>query len=527
MTSPSGRGGGDGDTFLQGLSRYHERGIVRFHTPGHRGGRWIDPALRQLLTPQALALDVSDVLEGEHGPGDWSAALREAEERASRLFGTERTRFLVNGTTGGIHAAVLALALHSRVAFGRASHLSVYAAAALAGAEPAYIPFRYDPEWDIPGPLPVEEIARHARDGGASLYVDTYPNYYGLAHPIGRLCKLLEIPVVADEAHGSHFAFCPGAPPPALAEGAVVSVQSAHKTLQAMTQGSLLHVRRGRADIALRVDRALSLLQTTSPSSLLLASLEAAVAHTAREGDEPWRRAVALAQAIREGIEQRTGLRCLDAREAELRWGARLDPARVVVNVAPAGWTGLEAAAWLRREWGIQVEMANQRCIVALVSPGNTEEEGERLVEALARLAAAPPGPLEGAHRRVTGLPASPGGTSSPASAPPGARSPSATRAPAALPPPPVPPRALSLREALAAPAEWIPLDECAGRVAAEFACPYPPGIPVLAPGEEITSECVEYLRWVREKGWEVRGVRFADLSRLGVVASPLRVASG
>lgn len=494
MTSRNGRGAGDGDTFLQGLSRYHERGVVRFHTPGHRGGRWAHAALRHSLSPQALALDVSDVLEAGDGPGDWSSALREAEERASRLFGTERTRFLVNGTTGGVHAAVLALALNSRVAFGRASHLSVYAAAALAGAEPVYLPIRYDPEWDIPGPLPVEEIAQHARSGGATLYVDTYPNYYGLAHPIGRLGELLEIPVVADEAHGSHFAFCPGAPPPALAGGAVVSVQSAHKTLQAMTQASLLHVRRGEAGVAARVDRALSLLQTTSPSPLLLASLEAAVAHAEQEKDEPWERAVSLAQAIREGIEARAGLRCLDAREAGLRWGARVDPARVVVNVAPAGWTGLEAAAWLRRECGIQVEMANQRCVVALVSPGNTEEEGERLVAALALLAKAQPG--------------SPGDGGGP------------RRLPAALPPPPVPPRALSLREALAAPAEWIPLEACAGRVAAEFACPYPPGIPVLAPGEEITSECVEYLRWVRDRGWEVRGVRFADLARLGVVAS-------
>lgn len=517
MTSPSSREGGDGDTFLQGLSRYYERRIVRFHTPGHRGGRWVDPALRNLLSPQALALDVSDVLEGEHGPGDWSAALREAEARASRLFRTERTRFLVNGTTAGIHAAVLALAMGSRIAFGRASHLSVYAAAALAGAEPVYIPFHYDPEWDIPGPLRVEEIARLARESGASLYVDTYPNYYGLAHPIGRLCELLDVPLIADEAHGSHFTFCPGAPPPALAGGAAVSVQSAHKTLQAMTQASFLHVRRGQVDIAARIDRALSLLQTTSPSPLLLASLEAAVDHSAQEGVDAWRRAAALAGAIRKGIEERAGLRCLDAHEAELRWGAQLDPARVVVNVAPAGWTGLEAAAWLRRECGIQVEMANQRCIVVLVSPGNTEKEGEQLVEALARLAATPPGERNGPG---AGMPGSPRQAHAPKGAPSSTRPCSASSL-AALSPPPIPPRALSLREALAAPAEWIPLENCAGRVAAEFACPYPPGIPVLAPGEEITSDCVEYLRWVRERGWEVRGVRFADLALLGVIASP------
>lgn len=487
MTSPRNRESDDGKDFLQGLSRYHQRRVVRFHTPGHRGGRWVDREILTVASPAPFALDVSDVLEGEDGPGDWSATLQASEQAASELFGTERTRFLVNGTTGGIHAVLVALAFNSKVAFGRASHLSVYAGAALSGAQPVYIPFRYDSDWDIPGPLPVEQIARLVASQEAALFVDTYPNYYGLAHPIGRLAEQLSVPLAVDEAHGSHFRFCPGAPPPALSQGALVSIQSAHKTLQALTQASFLHVRRGRGDVAARIDRALTLLQTTSPSPLLLASLEAVVAHTRESGEEPWARAVALAEAIRRAVADRTGLRCLDEREALRRWGARLDPTRVVINVAPAGVTGLRAAALLRRDHGIQVEMANQCCIVALVSPGNTEADGERLVKALVQLVKA--SKREGA----------------PFSTP--------------IPPPPIPPRALSLRDALGAPLEWIPIDKCVGRVCGELVCPYPPGIPVIVPGEEITSEIVEYLRCVRDRGWEVRGARFADLAQLGVIA--------
>lgn len=471
--------------FLAGLRRYVERAVVRFHTPGHRGGRWVHPGWARSVGRDALALDMSDVLEGPRGPGDWAGELRRAEERAARLFGAQASRFLVNGTSGGIHAAVFALAAGGEVLLSRASHISVYAAATLARATPRDAAPVYDAEWDIPGPPGAAALAESLPLRRPGLVFVTYPDYYGLAVDGRELVERARgLLVLADEAHGAHFRFCPGAPEPALEWGAAVSVQSTHKMLAALTQASMLHVGERGKELLGRIDRALSLFQTTSPSPLLLASLEAAAEQAAEEGRRSWARAVELAEWARARIERATPFRCLSPQDARERWNARLDPARLVVNVAVAGWTGLEAARILRHDWRVQVEMGNQRAVVLLFTPGNTAEDVERLVQALEDLG----------RRR------------------------SRSRAPAALPPPGAPPRRMLPWEAVSAPTAWVPLKESVGKIAAETVCTYPPGIPVIVPGEEVTPEVVEYLEHAAARGWEMRGPAHKDAARLGVV---------
>lgn len=470
--------------FLFGLRRYAQRAVVRFHTPGHRGGRWVHPEWLRSVGEGALALDVSDVLEGAQGPGDWSEALRRAEKRAAEIFGARASRFVVNGTSGGIHAAVYALAAGKDVLFSRASHLSVYAAAAFAQAAPRYLAPRYDPEWDIPGPPRPEDVVSASAERRPALVVVTYPDYYGLAVDGRAIVEAARgVPVLADEAHGAHFRFCPGAPPPALEWGCMVSVQSTHKMLGALTQGSMLHVGEGAEECVRRIDRALALFQTTSPSPLLLASLEAAAEQVAESGIQSWRRAAELAAEIREAIERATPLRCLSAEEARQRWQARLDPARIVVHVGTCGWTGLAAARYLREKWRVQVEMGNQQAVVALVTPGTTKADGERLVAALRDLSAQP---------RTPKTPA--------------------------VPPPEAPPVRMPPWEAMRLPVSWVSLKESVGKIAAEVVCPYPPGIPVVVPGEEVTRDIVEYLEHAKARGWSMRGPACADLARLGVV---------
>ena len=482
-------------SFLLGLKRYGDRRIVRFHTPGHRGGKWLDSLFRAAIGEQAAALDMSDVLEGESGPADWMATIRRAEERAAALFGAAATRFLVNGTSGGLHVALLAAGMSKRAVFSRASHLSVYSGALLAGLEYRCIEPDYDADWDIPGPPARTAIEEALRDWRPELAVETYPNYYGLTPDLSVWTTPCGAPrpplLITDEAHGSHFIVCPSAPPTALACGAAITVQSLHKTLGALTQASALHVGSAAGHLISQVDRSLSVLQTTSPSPLLLASLEAAVAQldprsknsgAQREGD--WDRALRITKELRAAIDAISGFRCLSDEYVGKRWGARLDPARLVINVAGVGWSGIDAARWLRTERRIQVEMANQTSIVALVSPGNTEDDAERLVEGLQDLSRAMP------PRRP---------------APPVA-------------PPPMSRPVIDPREAMRRPAEWVDIAAAAGCIAAEFVCPYPPGMPVLAPGEEITAETVEYLRHVKSVGWEVRGASLWDAGMISVV---------
>ncbi len=482
---------GRGSPFLIGLQNYAQRGIVRFHTPGHRGGRWLDPYFLEGIGRDTASLDISDLLEGERGPADWSETIRLAEDRAAKIFGAGATRFLVNGTSGGIHASLLAVGMGKCAVYSRASHLSVYGAALLCGAESHYLAPTYDAEWDIPGPPSQEAIREALGSVCPDVAIDTYPNYYGLAHDLGVWGtpeKTGRPPILlTDEAHASHFIVCPEAPPPALSCGAALTVQSFHKTLGSFTQSSVLHVSKQFNHLIPLVDRSLFLLQTTSPSPILLASLEAAVSQLepmASGADDGWKRAVGLTKRLRSAIEQQTDCKCLDEEIARSVWGAALDPARLVINVARVGWTGIDAARWLRTKKQIQVEMANQMAIVVLISPGNTEDDAERLVEALAGMAAVRP-----------------------------------PNVPAAVLPPPWPTLQMDPREAVARPVRWVAIKDAVGWVSSEIVCPYPPGVPVLAPGEKITTDIVEYLRHVRSLGWEVRGASRWDAGEIGVVA--------
>jgi len=255
--------------------------------------------------------------------------------------------------------------------------------------------------------------------------------------------------------------------------------------LGALTQASVLHVHPSCEHLLPLVDRSLMLLQTTSPSPLLLGSLEAATLQAAATGCHDWADAVSLAEYIKDRVTAEVRCRCLTSDWVRERWGARLDPTRVVVNVADRGRSGLDVAQTLRRSYNIQVEMANLRCVVALISPGNDEQDAEALIAALTQTLAKSPERID--MPRV--------------SLPPAPR--------VSLPP----------WEALKRPIQWVPVDEAVGRVSAEIVAPYPPGVPVLIPGEEISREVVEYLATVRHSGWEVRGAAHADLSLVGVVS--------
>ncbi len=471
--------------FLDGLCRYAAKEIVRFHTPGHRGGRWLPKSMSAAIGSLVGPLDVSDVLEGAGSVTSWVEAIEVAQQKTAELFGASASRFLVNGTSGGIHAAVMSLAPGGTALCNRAAHLSVYAAGILGRCTIHNVLPDYDPEWDIPGPPSPLAILNALGEVRPDLFIETYPNYYGIAP---RLDLVVEgVPgtaVLADEAHGSHFLYCEGAPETALECGAHVSIQSFHKTLGALTQASVLHVARGHEDLLPRIDRSLFLLQTTSASPILLGSLEAATQQAGHSAKEDWRRAEELTTYLRQRVNRNVGCRVLHVDDVVTRWGATMDPTRAVIRVADIGWSGLDAAESLRVDYDIQVEMANQHCIILLISPGNEEWEIDQVVAA-----------LQGLKERGSG--------GEPA---------------VVLDAPPLPRRAMPPWDAVDAGIASVPLGKSKGRISAEMVCPYPPGIPVILPGEEITPDVVDYLARVRDLGVEVRGAARADLSEISVV---------
>lgn len=471
--------------FLQGLKRYTTEKVLRFHTPGHRGGAWVHPMWRNYMGEAALTLDVSDVLSGECPGVGWHELLDEAQRDAAKLFKSGTTHFLINGTTGGLHAAIHALGYGRKVIFPRASHLSVYAGMTHARSQPISISPKYDGSWDIPGPPDVDAFIERSKSTYPELVVSTYPDYYGLATDLRAINQAFPgIHSVIDEAHGSHFLFCNDGPEPALALGSTVSVQSAHKTLGALTQASMLHTRRGAGDDVKRaVRRSLSLFESTSPSPFLLASLEASVSHLSDVAEHSFKEAMQLTSFVRRAIMRDTSFPVMTDTIAYDVFQARLDPLRVVVNVGQLGRTGLDVLQELRDRWNIQLELGNRRTVVALISSGNTEAECEQLVDAFVALS-----------HESSGAPLPPLTFSE------------------------TPPQKMYTWEALERPTVRRTIKGAVGHISAEYVVPYPPGIPLIIPGEEITPGIVEYMLSARGAGWDIKGIDDPEASTIWVI---------
>ena len=461
--------------FLEAVVAYADGGIIPFHTPGHKQGRGAEPLLLDAVGAAALRLDVSDVLLSPAYDDSWTAALAAAERLAAHALGADYCRFLVNGTSGGVHAMVMAAAAGRKIIVARHSHRSVIGALILADAWPVYVDPVYDREvglW-LPPPVSAWERAMEEHPDAAAVLV-TYPTYEGAAADlagIARAAKARGIAVLVDEAHGPHFGLHPNLPLPAIKLGADLSAQSPHKLLGSLTQSSWLLGREGTvAQDA--VEMALGILQTTSPSALLLGSLDAARRQMALQGRQMMDKALAVVERVRAAVAEIPGLAfdCFD------------DPTKMLIAVDGAGWNGYAAAARLRR-LGVQGEMGTARHVLALATFGDTDETVAKLCRALAQLPqeAPPPDP-----------PAAPWDEADmdPAAALRGATEP-----------------VLRPREAALAPTEPVPLEEAIGRVAAYVVCPYPPGVPVLCPGEQVSAEAVAYLQAILHRGGEVRGL--------------------
>jgi len=451
--------------------------------PGHMAGRGAPADLKDLMGEVALAADTTQVLDLDdiHRP---LTALKQAQELAARTWGARRTWFLVNGSSCGNLAMILATVGPDReILVPRSAHRSVHGGLVLSGARPVYLQTPFDPEMGVQHAFEVDTVARALEEHPqARALLFTSPTPYGAAADVQGLVALGQargIPVLVDEAWGPHLALHPDLPASALAAGADLVVHSAHKLLGALSQASMLH-QGGQRVAAARVEMALRMLQSTSPNCLLVASLDSARRQAALHGRQDWQRALDLADRARQALERVPGLRCLGPDRV-----ASYERTRLVVSAVEWGYTGVEVERILRDRDQIQVEMSDLRNVVALVTPAHTEADLDRLVEALRRL---PP-------RREP------------------ARLPSAGQMP------PAPRQAATPREAFQAEATVVPLARAAGRVCAEFLTPYPPGIPLLCPGEVFTADHVEYLGAALAAGLPLEGPADPGLKTVRVLA--------
>jgi arginine decarboxylase len=266
--------------YLDALVAYAFRGSARFHVPGHKGGSGADPGLVHAIGSRALAADVPQDIHGiDLGPSP--TPYERAEQLAAEAYGARRTWFLTNGATQGNHALCLALApLGARVITQRNSHASVVDGLVLSGGVPSFVAPEYDAELGMANGVTPAQLGRAIEDApDARAVFIVSPTYYGMAADVAACAEVAHaagLPLVVDQAWGPHFGFHPELPPSALAEGADAVLTSTHKIAGSLTQSAMLHVApTGRVDVG-AVGRAMRLLRSTSPSSLLLASLDAA-----------------------------------------------------------------------------------------------------------------------------------------------------------------------------------------------------------------------------------------------------------
>jgi lysine decarboxylase len=461
---------------LETLRDYIAGGTYAFHTPGHKSGRFAPPELVELWGQRTFQYDLpamtatDNLLHPTH-------CVKEAQELAAELFGAAATFYLGGGATTGIAAMILAaVPPGGTILLPRNVHRSVAAALVLSGARPKFIEPVVLPQCGALG-ISGETIGAAIEKEPVAAVLLTRPTYYGLArdlNDVSAVCRRHGIPLLVDEAHGPHFRFLPvGAPRPALDEGADLVAQSCHKTLGSLVGTAQVHVGRESPVSAEQVRDAFNLLQTTSPNYLQLVSLDVNRRWMAEEGMKLFAQAVNDARELTEEVNRLPRLHVLDVADDPRLAGHRRDPLRLVINVAGAGWTGYDAELLLRERYKVEDELSDWFNVVLVVSPNEDHAAKQRLLAGLKEISAKP---------------------SAPADLRQAARA-SAIAEDKSLLQPAIPPLRMTPRDAALGEKAVLPLGESLGRVCAESIMFYPPGIPLVMPGEEVTREVVEVCR--------------------------------
>jgi arginine decarboxylase len=491
---------------IDALQAWVDKSHAPFYTPGHKRGVGMNQRLKNVWGSAVFGWDLPELpgLDNLHAPGE---IIEEAQILAAAAFGAEQTWFLVNGSTAGVMAAILATCGEGeKIILPRNIHSSAIAGLIHAGAVPIFITPEYDRELDLAHcitPAAVKFALEQHPDAKAVMVV--YPTYYGACGDLAAITSIVHsygLPLLVDEAHGAHFGFHPDLPPSALSVGADLVVQSTHKLLGALTQSAMLHVS-GDLICRSRVSQALRLLQSTSPSYLLLASLDAARQQMALHGRELMTTTIELAKLARTQISQIDGLSVVEL-DRPTPGFSYLDRTRLTVTVTGLDLTGFAADEILSDRLGLTAELPSLQHLTFIISLGNTIADIDRLVEAFTELALNHRGNVELILPRIQ----------------PPAK---------ILTEMAITPRQANRWRSISPGASTnlvVPIDSAIGKISAESICPYPPGIPVLIAGEIITIEALDYLRQILDLGGELVGCDDPTLQTIRVVDENIMTCS-
>ena len=469
----------------EALERFRKQRVVPFDVPRHKPGRG-NPELVELLGEKCVGMDVNSMKPLDNLCHPVSVIL-EAEALAAEAFGAENAFFMVGGTTSSVQSMVLsACKAGDKIILPRNVHRSVINALVLCGAEPVYVNPKVDNRLGISLGMELCDVERAILENPTAVAVlVNNPTYYGICSNIREIVRLAHehgMLALADEAHGTHFYFGKNLPVSAIAAGADMSAVSMHKSGGSLTQSSLLLL--GKNVSAGYVSQIINLTQTTSASYLLMSSLDISRRNLALRGESSFEKVTAMAEYARSEIN---GIGGYYAYGRELVNGNSIydyDVTKLSVYTRDIGLAGIEVYDLLRDEYDIQIEFGDIGNILAYISIGDRIQDIERFVGALSDIkrlyAKDTKGMLSNEY---------------------------------------IAPRVVTTpQKAFYAKKESLPLRQTRGRVCSEFVMCYPPGIPILAPGEVVTEDIIDYIEYAKEKGCSMQGTEDPTVCRLNVL---------
>ena len=469
----------------EALERLRRQRVVPFDVPGHKRGRG-NPELVKLLGEQCVGIDVNSMKPLDNLCHPVSVIL-EAEKLAADAFGAANAFFMVGGTTSAVQSMILsACKVGQKLIVPRNVHKSVINALVLCGAVPVYVNPDVEPRIGIALGMQFSQVEQAIRENPDAVAVlVNNPTYYGICSDIRRIVELAHahnMLVLADEAHGTHFYFSDKLPVSAMAAGADMAAVSMHKSGGSLTQSSLLLL--GEKVNEGYVRQIINLTQTTSASYLLISSLDISRRNLALRGSESFAKVIEMAEYARAEINEIGGYYAYSSELCNGTSCVGYDVTKLSVYTRDIGLAGIEVYDLLRDEYDIQIEFGDIGNILAYISIGDRIQDIERLVGALADI------------KRLyscdtTGM----------------------------LSQEYIPPQVVATpQEAFYADKEMLPLGQTKGRICSEFVMCYPPGIPILAPGEIITEDIINYIRYAKEKGCSMQGTEDPDIEHLNVL---------
>lgn len=470
---------------LEALERMRHERLVPFDVPGHKHGKG-NPQLTEFLGEKCLSVDVNSMkpLDNLCHP---VSVIKEAEELAAEAFGAAHAFFMVGGTTSAVQAMILSsVKSGDKIILPRNVHQSVINSLVLCGAVPVYINPQTDKKLGIALGMSLRDVKRTIEEHPtAKAILVNNPTYYGICSDLKQITEIAHekgLRVLVDEAHGTHFYFGKDMPISAMAAGADMAAVSMHKSGGSLTQSSILLC--GEKVNKNYVRKIINLTQTTSGSYLLLSSLDISRRNLALWGEETFEKVKKFAQYARDEIN---AIGDYYAYSKELINGDSVfdfDTTKLSINTLQLGLAGIEVYDLLRDEYGIQIEFGDLGNVLAYISVGDKNKNIERLISALSEIRRI----YKNDNKNMLDSEyISPTVNTSP-------------------------------QIAFYAEKVSLPLEECGGRVCAEFVMCYPPGIPILAPGEQITPEIIAYIQYAKEKGCSLTGPESMDVRHLNVL---------